>query len=330
MYPMNAMAAVSADAGGLAMAAQMSAPVWDDGYCALWLDNLDAKAKTKLDYGKNIKRFALYLTATGTAYPTQRTVVEFRDSLSAAGRKATTVNAYLITAKQMFKWLARVGKYPDVAAGVKTLRVSREAFKRDNLTKVQAEALLAEAKGATDLRGLRDKALIALAMTAGLRTVELARADIGDLRTVGGQRYLQVQGKGHDDKDRVVKVDPNAEAAIGRYLSGRGDAAADAPLFCSHSRKNSGARMRTESVSRIVKGHLRRAGMDTPRLTAHSLRHTAATFAILNGAPTEQVQQMLGHTSINTTMIYNHAIDRERNNAELLAGRYINWGDFAA
>ena len=69
-------------------------------------------------------------------------------------------------------------------------------------------------------------------------------------------------------------------------------------------------------ISLIIKKRLKAAGYDSDRLTAHSLRHTAATLNLLNGASLEETQQLLRHTSINTTMIYVHALERAENNSE--------------
>ena len=74
--------------------------------------------------------------------------------------------------------------------------------------------------------------------------------------------------------------------------------------------------MTTRSISRLVKDHLVDAGMDSDRLTAHSLRHTAATLNLLNGGSVEETQQLLDHRNINTTLIYSHALERAKNNSE--------------
>ena len=81
--------------------------------------------------------------------------------------------------------------------------------------------------------------------------------------------------------------------------------------------------MTTRSVSRVVKARLVSSGMDSDRLTAHSLRHTAATLMLVNGASITETQQILGHKNINTTMIYSHALDRAKNNGELRAAGAI-------
>lgn len=74
--------------------------------------------------------------------------------------------------------------------------------------------------------------------------------------------------------------------------------------------------MTTRSISRIAKEHFIDVGLDSPRITAHSLRHTAATLNLLNGGSIEETQQLLGHKSITTTMIYSHALERANNNSE--------------
>ena len=81
--------------------------------------------------------------------------------------------------------------------------------------------------------------------------------------------------------------------------------------------------MTTRSISRIAKTHLIAAGLESDRLTAHSLRHTAATLALLNNAKPEEVQQMLDHQSLNTTLIYSHALDRMKNDSEKKVAKAI-------
>lgn len=104
------------------------------------------------------------------------------------------------------------------------------------------------------------------------------------------------------------------EKAIRTYLSSRKDDKSDtSPLFVSGSNNNNGKRLSSRSVSGIVKEYLIKAGYDTPRLTAHSMRHTAVTLSLLAGKDITEVQQFARHESINTTMIYNHALDKEKN-----------------
>jgi integrase/recombinase XerC len=160
-------------------------------------------------------------------------------------------------------------------------------------------------------------------VTAGLRTIEVARANIEDLRTVADFTALYIQGKGHEEKTDYIKVVEEVEDAIRDYLNARGEKDRKAPLFASIANRDAGERMTTRSVSRIAKERLIAVGLDSERLTAHSLRHTTATLNLLNGGTVEETQQLLRHTNINTTLIYSHALERAKNNSEARVAKAI-------
>lgn len=154
-------------------------------------------------------------------------------------------------------------------------------------------------------------------VSAGLRTIEISRANIGDIVQTYNRTFLQVQGKGRADKTERVAISPPVYDLIKKYLELRNDFNNDSPLFESLTRRHTSKRLTPESVSKIIKNAFRAAGFDNPRLTAHSLRHTAATQMLLSGKVSlSQVQQVLRHTNINTTMIYAHDLDRLQNYAE--------------
>ena len=90
------------------------------------------------------------------------------------------------------------------------------------------------------------------------------------------------------------------------------------------SHRNFGGRLNTTTISILVKDMMRRAGFDSERLTAHSLRHTAATIALQAGASLRQVQQVLRHKSVNVTEIYLHDLDRMANNAEVMVAEIFD------
>lgn len=153
-------------------------------------------------------------------------------------------------------------------------------------------------------------------MTAGLRTIEVVRANIEDLHILGDSVYLSIQGKGHDEKSAKILVATQVYNFIQEYLKTRNNPEKSEPLFTSTSRRNFNQRIETQSVSRMVKKFLKKISLDDSRHTAHSLRHTAATQALLNGVSLTQVQQVLRHTNINTTLIYTHNIERMKNKSE--------------
>ena len=278
-----------------------------------WIEYLDAKPRTIETYTRNIKPFMLYLQANGISQPTREDIIAYRDQLK-ADHKPTTVQAYIMAIKLFFQWLEQENIYPNIAKHVKGAKIDTD-HKKDPLTAKQVGKVLKTIDTDT-LTGLRDYAIIALDVTSGLRTIEISRANIEDMRTVGDFTALFIQGKGHDEKSTFVKIPEQVEEAIRAYLAARGKTNGKDPLFVSHANRNNGERMTTRSISRIIKDNLKAAGYDSDRLTAHSLRHTAATLNLLNGASLEETQQLLRHTSINTTMIYAHALERAKNNSE--------------
>lgn len=274
---------------------------------------LDAKPRTVKEYSKSLKVFFQYLADAGVTRPTREVIVSYRDYLKEK-YKAATVNAYMVPVRLFFQWTYQEGFYPDVAENVKGAKLNK-AHKRDALTTRQVKEVLAAIDRRT-LQGKRDYALLALMTTCGLRTIEVSLAAVGDMRSVGDNTVLFLQGKGRDDKDEYVKIPAPVEKAIRAYLKARGGASPDDPLFTSLSNRNTGLELTTRGISRIVKEYLVLAGYDSDRLTAHSLRHTAATLNLLNGGTLEETQQLLRHSNINTTMVYLHHLERAKNKSE--------------
>lgn len=285
-----------------------------------WITYIDASPKTVATYTRAIKRFFLYLQAAGISQPTRETVVQYREYLK-QDHKPTTVQSYLTAVKLFFQWTDQEGLYPDIANHVKGAKLDT-GHKRDYLTSKQAARLL-EGIDRSSLKGLRDYAILSLMVTTGLRTVSVIRANIQDIRTVGDDVALFYQGKGHEEKATFVKLAPPVEEAIRAYLKARGPADKTAPLFASIAHRNSGQRMTTRSISRLAKERLVSIGLDSDRLTAHSLRHTAATLNLLNGGTIEETKQLLDHASIDTTLIYSHALERAKNKSEIRIAKAV-------
>lgn len=278
-----------------------------------WTSYIDAKPRTVETYTKAIKQFFVYMSENGIRNPQREDIVAYRDFLKLE-HKPTTVQSYLAAVKLFFQWTEREGLYPNVADRVKGAKLDTE-HKKDYLTTKQVNKLLNGIDRST-LKGLRDYAMLSLMVTTGLRTISIVRANIGDIRTAGDDTALYYQGKGHEEKADYVKLAEPVEDAIRAYLKARGETDPKAALFCSIAHRNSGERMTTKSVSRVCKEALIAVGLESDRLTAHSLRHTAATLNLMNGATVEETKQLLGHQNINTTLIYSHALERAKNNSE--------------
>ena len=274
---------------------------------------IDATPNTVRTYRGSLKQWFLYLREKQIMQPTAETVRQYRDYLQGNGKKPTTIKNYIIAVKRFFSWTEEAGLYPNVAKHIKSGRLSKN-FKRDYLTGSQARQILNSIDRST-IKGKRDYAMLVMMLTMGLRTIEVSRADIDDIRTKGNATVLYVQGKGHDEKDDLIRMPQHVESAIRDYLSVRRINSQSEPLFPSLSNHNAKGRMTTRSIRRIVKTAFISAGYNSPRLTAHSTRHTAATLSLLNGASLQQTQELLRHRNIGTTEIYAHNIDATTNPA---------------
>lgn len=286
---------------------------FNNDYFNRWTSYIDATPKTIETYTKAIRQFLIYLKVNDIKQPNRADIIAYKEYV-ASKYKPTTAQNYLMAVKQFFKWTAQEGIYPNIADNVKAVKLDK-GHKKDYLTTAQVKNMLSTADCST-LKGLRDYAILALMVTTGLRTIEIVRANFEDMRTVADFTALYIQGKGHTEKTEFVKLTQPVENAIRLYLKFRGKVKGTDPLFCSCSNRDKNQRMTTRSISRIAKTHLIQAGLNSDRLTAHSLRHTTATLNLLNGGSVEETQQLLRHTSINTTLIYSHALERAKNNSE--------------
>ena len=281
---------------------------------------IDAKPKTIATYTRALRQFFRFLSLRGIRQPTREDVMTFREELRQE-HKATTVQNYIVAVRLFFKWTEQEGIYKNVADKIKGAAISKE-HKKDYLTPQQVKTVLSCIERKT-LSGRRDYALLGLMLTGGLRTIEASRANIEDLRTIADTTALFIQGKGREEKTDFVKIPAQVEAALRGYLRLRTDAAPSDPLFSSTSNNSQGQRLTTRSISAIVKGRLKNAGFNSERLTAHSLRHTAVTLSLLGGQGIQEVQQFARHSSITTTQIYAHNLDRMKNQCEVTIAQAI-------
>lgn len=275
---------------------------------------IDAAPATVTTYTKAVRQFMEYLAENGITHPQREDVIAFRDGLKASGRKATTIQAYITAVRLFFQWTEQEGLYANIADRVKGAKITK-GHKKDYLTSGQTAAILYSIDRGS-LQGLRDYAIFSLCVTGGLRTIEVTRANIEDMGTAGNSAALYIQGKGQAEKSDFVKLARPVERAILDYLQARGERDPKAPLFASTSNNSTGGRLSTRSVSGIIKRCMQQAGYDSERLTAHSLRHTAATLNLLAGGTLQETQQLLRHSSINTTTIYAHNLERAANKSE--------------
>ena len=276
---------------------------------------LDVSTKTADTYRKALKQFFSYLNEQGITHPQRDDIISFKKSLSDNGKKSTTIALYLSAVRRFFSWCEAERIYSNVATGVKTPKIDR-GHKKDCFSGSQIRDILTRIDRNT-LEGLRNYAIIAVMSACGLRTIEITRADVGDLRNVAGVTCLFICGKGRSSKSDFVKVPPQVERAVRAYLTARGHVKDNEPLFASCSRRNRGHRLTTRTISGVAKSAMITAGYISERWTAHSIRHTSITLALMAGNTLDDVCSFARHNSINTTMIYNHSINRLKSACEL-------------
>ena len=275
---------------------------------------------TQKSYRNSIRQMLKYFAANNITAPTTANLDSFINSLRAAKKSDSTIRLYSTTAKLFFNYLEKQGVYKNVAAQMAPLKLRKATtHKKKSLSDAQAKKLLGAVKG-DSLIANRDRAIIALALTCGLRTCEISRANVGDFQEVdGGFWTLDVIGKGHQQADATVKVAPVVAEMIQAYLDKRGNVNDDEPLFIStsHNVTKYGVRYSEQSVGKMIKRYMKSVAIDDRKITAHSCRHFAATTAIKRGCDVREVSAMLRHTSIVVTSVYLHDISLETRRAEL-------------
>lgn len=292
-----------------------------DQYINNYLESKDLKERTTENYKKALKQFFIYAKENIKEEPTRKDILAYKKYMETRF-KSGTLSVYLSAVKGFFSFLQAEKICPNIASGVKGAKSSR-THKKGHLSTEQVKRVLCYLNENKSPEGLRNKALIMLLLTTGLRTIEIERANIEDLTEEAGNLFLYIQGKGRDEKDDYVNIDQATENALYKYIETRKAYKKEDPLFSSFSDRNNGGRLTTRSIRRIVKETLRAVGIDSEKLTAHSLRHTAVTMALKAGATLQQAQAMARHSNINTTLIYAHNIDREENAPEKMILNYI-------
>lgn len=273
----------------------------------------DRSQKTIENYNRYLKRFLNWAKISSPAEITDELVRNYRlylnRLLDEKGRplKKITQNYHIIALRNFLKYLARLNIKTFAADKIelgKTQRREVEFLEPDEIERIF------EAASGSDLKSLRDRAILELLYSSGLRVSELTNLNRNqvNLKT----QEFSVRGKG--GKIRVVFVSDRAKAALKRYLDKRTDV--DPAVFVriglkqiEKKSKSDNLRLTPRSIQRIVKFYATKAGI-VKDVHPHTLRHSFATDLIQNGADIRSVQEMLGHSSVMTTQIYTHVTNR--------------------
>lgn len=295
---------------------------------------IDRGEKTTRTYLTNLRQFIKWLEQTGTTAPTRESIILYRDYL-AQQHKPNTVKQYLQSVRQFFAWAAAAGYYPNVAANIHAPKVRQDAHKKEALSAADVltieksieagakERTAAAAKAKKDTAGRIDRAteqgkrlfaMYQLMVTAGLRTIEISRANIKDIESRNGATFIYIYGKGHSEPDQKKPIAPQVYEAIKDYLNSRTDnPTGSSPLFVATGNRSGGKRIAPTTISTMIKRAMQQAGYNSEKITAHSLRHTAGNNIMeLTGDNIFITQQYMRHESPKTTEIYLHRNTEEQ------------------
>lgn len=265
-------------------------------------------------------------------YPTlvtKENVLEYRKYLIDGGKTSTTIRLSLIGVKHFYTaCLAEKLVKNNPVVGVKAPREKREVGSTINyLTQEELQQVFDSVAPTYKIRGdkttkvqvLRDRILLGCMALQGCRSIEMYRANLGDISEPDGQHYFKLDGK---NSIRTVILRPDLGKEIAQYRQARvatkEKLTSTSPLFISLSNRRYGQRLSRSGIGHIVDSYLEKCGLkhsDLERsLSPHSLRHTAGTLSLQNGSSLREVQDFLGHSDPKTTAVYTHVLSNQENN----------------
>ncbi|KKS65465.1 MAG: tyrosine recombinase XerD subunit, integrase/recombinase XerC [Parcubacteria group bacterium GW2011_GWC1_43_12] len=222
--------------------------------------------------------------------------------------KKITQNYHIIALRNFLRYLA---KQDIKTLAAEKIELAKQAPREVEFLEADELERLLKSPAGSGPRDLRDRAILELLFSTGLRVSELCGLNRDSLNLDRGE--FSVRGKG--EKIRVVFLSDTARSALKNYLAGRKDV--ESALFARIPKGNEKAqakydnlRLTARSVQRIIKRYSVIAGI-TRKVTPHTLRHSFATDLLNSGADIRSVQAMLGHSSITTTQVYTHVTDRQ-------------------
>lgn len=268
-------------------------------------------AKTAENYRLYLERFVQFTDDIAVEKITTEIVRRYRlwlnryENNNSEKLSTITQSYHLIALRGFLKYLSDRNITTLSADKVKLPKISRKQVTFLHFEEIQQLISVIDLEKE---EGLRDRAIIELLFSSGLRVSELVNLDKGHVNTK--RREFMVRGKGQ--KDRPVFVSDAAAKCVEDYLDSRLDNLP--PLFLSYSRNNISSnsgdyrRLGARSVQRMISKYARMAGI-TKHVSPHTMRHSFATDLLMNGADLRSVQSMLGHSNISTTQVYTHVTD---------------------
>lgn len=286
-----------------------------------WLENI-ATPSTRRAYENHVREFAAKM---GIEAPdqfrdvTRAHVIAWRKLMEGDELKPRTIRAKLSALSSLFDYLCEKNAIThNPVKGVKRPRANNNEGETAAISDAQARRFL-NAPEPSNLKGFRDRAIVATFLYQMLRREELCRLNVGDLHQRRGTYYLRVHGKG--GRKRNIVAHPVVMERIHDYLekAGHGEGKRR-PLFRPVKNNVTGKLakgLHPDSINRILMPYAEKAGISLDAFSPHSLRATGATNALEHGADIAKVQEDLGHANVSTTRLYDRRKSRPEDAATL-------------
>ena len=263
------------------------------------------------------------------ALTTEQNILEYRKYLVDGSKTSPTIRLSLLAIKHFYTaCLAQRLVKVNPVVGVKAPREKREVGSTINyLSLDELQQIFDRIAPTYKIRGdktakvqvLRDRILLGCMALQGCRSIEMFRANLGDISSTYGQHYLKLDGK---NSIRTVILRPDLAQEIVDYrqarMSTKEKLTSGSPLFISLSNRRYGQRLSRRGIGYVIDSYLFKCGLkhtDLKRnLSPHSLRHTAGTLSLQNGSSLREIQDFLGHSDPKTTAVYTHVLNSQENN----------------
>lgn len=264
--------------------------------------------------------------------------MEFRDRLQGEGKALSTINRKLTSLSAFYSFLCRyevgIMQYNPFSSkeGLSRMAQSKRYSNTRCLTVEEVQKLVRVTLEGTDIEAIRNRIIVLLLATTGMRRAEITSIKIGKIRMSHGKDIIEIRGKG--DKERIVVISPTIKVMIDKYVQLRGLSYDNKEhyLLASHTSnvdhfKEVGASPKpitTQAVYNVIKKVADRAGIHADDVSPHCLRHTWFTEALESGLPIQDVADMGGHSDLSTTRRYDHTKRVISNNpADMLANKFL-------
>lgn len=269
-----------------------------------YLNYIDVSSTTQKEYYSGLKMFFEYCRQNNINDIERKTIIEYRDHLRNEGKSANTINLYLVSVKNFFKWLEFEGIYKDVTKNIKAMPVQSTHI-RESLDVEQVKELL---KFCQDDK---ERLIISLAVTTGIRCNEMCNIRVQDIVNKNGINCLYILGKARQGmRTDYVVISDDILSQIKQYIKAHN---VTEYLFTSNSNNSKGQALSTRSMRDIVNKIYERAGIKNSNLVFHSLRHSFCNINLKNGNDITEISKAMRHRNITTTMRYVKDIEAENN-----------------